>query len=373
MEVKNYTPFPNLRFSGMEVTGVEFGVLLVKGTFTIATDGHVDVADEQAPVILTDTYHGDQFKTSLWLPSDMVPKKPKTDIILNAVARAPGGQSQTDWECGIAVDGRFPLDKNLRVTGPRYWEPIWVERSHERVGPPANPRDGKFLQWRLSTPQPTNEVPIGYERAFGGMLAKPQGRDETGMERLPYLEAWQYNPIGCGWIDQELTPTTMPVSAPCIEDPLDPVREPYATHKPQGFGPIPPDWLPRRPLGGTYDQDWIDSRWPNWPDDYDFAYHNSAHPDLILTGYLAGNERVALWGFHGGSSPRILRLPGFACVADLERHDGEILRERMVLDTLLIDIADADPAEHRLFITWRMVLDEKTFSYLSLSTASVEE
>ncbi len=58
MDMRNYTPFPNLRFSALDKDGSEFGVLLVKGTYRIDADGTLSIADEQAPLVLTDTYHG---------------------------------------------------------------------------------------------------------------------------------------------------------------------------------------------------------------------------------------------------------------------------------------------------------------------------
>lgn len=373
MEVRNYTPFPNLRFTGMDNAGTLFGVLLVKGTFSITPDGAMVPADEQAPVLLTDAYHGDLFTTSLWIPSDLAPHKPRTDVILNAVARAPGGKPLPTWECGIEVSGARPLRKVLRVTGPRSWEPVWLGPAGERVGAPDDRRLARFLRWRLSPSAPAAEVPIRYELAFGGMLAKPQGVDEQGRERPPYLEPWQHNPIGCGWINRELTPTDQARPAPQVEDPHDPIRNPFATHTPQGFSPIPPDWLPRRPLGGTYDQAWMEGVWPSWPADYDFAYHNAAHPDLIHPGFLDGDETVTLWGLDGRPDQQMLRLPALTCIVEQTFTDGSVHEIRMALDTLVLDVADPDPEEHRAFVSWRTTFDNVAVGRSAVLGASVQD
>ena len=351
MEMRNYTPFPNLRFSALDKDGSEFGVLLVKGTYRIDADGTLSIADEQAPLVLTDTYHGALDASSLWLPSDLVPKKPRADILLNAVARAPDGIARPSWTCGVRVEGEHVLERHLRVTGPRVWEPVWGVSERARATMSAAEKRRVFGSWRLGEPEPASEVPIRYEHAYGGLLARPQeGSDE------PFLEADERNPLGCGWIDPALMPIEAPVPAPRIEAADDPVREPHVRYTPVGFGPIPPAWLPRRPLGGTYDAHWMEHVWPNWPADYDFAYHNSAHPDLVYPGLLRGDETVILEGLHAAGRT-VLCLPGDRVLMQL-RAAGRVAKPvPMALDTLVLDIVDPDPAEHRAFLTWRASFD----------------
>ena len=91
-----------------------------------------------------------------------------------------------------------------------------------------------------------------------------------------------------------------------IEDPKNPIADPYKAYAPESLGAIPPAWEPRLPLGGAYDDHWQKNIWPEWPPDYSFAYHNSAHPGLICDGYLAGDERISMVGFQGANEPRML-------------------------------------------------------------------
>jgi hypothetical protein len=347
MEMLNFSPFPNLRFYNTDNQGREFGVIVIKGTYAVAADGTLVIADEQAPLVLEDTYHGALNLSSLWLPSDLVPKKPRTDIILNAVARVPGAQPRREWTCGVVVEGgTHPFSKQLRVTGPRVWQPTWgvSDRALATLAPDELQR--VFKGWVLSDPEPVSEVPIRYEHAYGGLLARRQeGTDE------PWYDADEHNPIGCGWLDLERTPKEGPVPAPQIVDADAPALSPMQPAVPAGFGPIPPAWLPRRPLGGTFDAHWEANVWPNWPADYDFAYHNSANPSLIYPGFLSGVETIVLDGLDGGEASRRLVLPGHQVTAVIQ-GEGET-RVMMDLDTLLLDVADPDPAEHRVFITWR--------------------
>lgn len=209
-----------------------------------------------------------------------------------------------------------------------------------------------FRGWRLSEPKAVREVPIRYELAFGGSLTRPQ-RGSGDM----LVEPDERNPIGRGWIDAELTSTDRAMPAPQIEDPDRPIVAPHARPAPAGFGPIPPAWLPRRPLGGTFDAHWKQNVWPNWPADYDFAYHNSSHPDLAYPGFLRGDEKIRLDGLHQDGAPRTLSLPGDAIAAGIGYGDRGLTTSLLALDTLFLDVADPDPDEHRVFLTWRMTFD----------------
>ena len=361
--VQNFTVFPNFRYYSWDTAKREFGVVIVKATYEIGADGTLAIAEEQAPMMFTDSCHGEVNKTALWHPSDMVPVKPHGDIIVNAVAHAPGGVPARDWLCGLRVEGRtHRLEKLLRVTGPRQWVPEW--RPELREGEVAQWRDHRrrFKGWTLTAPEPAVSVPIRHELAYGGLL--PMGIDDAG---APIVRANHYNPLGRGWIDPEWTDHTSPVLAPQIEAAGHPVVEPHEALPPQGLGPIPPAWLPRRPLGGTYDQAWKDEVWPGWPIDYDFAYHNSAHPDLHWPGFFDGMERLTLLNLIPGQERATICLPGSMVQAKLIRTDRTSERQVMNLDTIFLDIAAPDPADHRVYLSWRLRFEADTFTGIELS------
>ena len=105
----NLTPFPNFRYYSTDNRAREFGVVVMKATYQIGPEGRLVVAEEQAPFVMTDLCHGAVNVSSLWHPSDIVPNKPRTDVIVNAIARAPRGVARSTWECGVEIDGARPL------------------------------------------------------------------------------------------------------------------------------------------------------------------------------------------------------------------------------------------------------------------------
>jgi hypothetical protein len=350
-ELINYTPYPNFRYYSRDKDDRDFGIVIVKATYELAPSGRLERAEEQAPMVFTDLCHGAVNMTSLWHPSDLVPNKPATDIIVNATARTFEKMPKKAWKCGILVeDGdEVRVEKLLRVTGPRHWRPVWKRALSEREQANWKNHLPAFDRWELSEPEPVTEVLLRYENAFGGEIA--QGPDKNGKT---VLDTDERNPLGCGKIDPEWTDHTRPVRAPQIEAKDESINVPYQIYSPQSLNPSPPAWLPRRPLGGTYDQNWIDNVWPAWPSDYDFAYHNSAHADLIVKPYLRGHERVSLLGLAGWARIVTFDLPGEEVFTDFVMEDGAAERKRMNLDTVFLDIAAPSRRDWRVYLSWRV-------------------
>jgi hypothetical protein len=357
-ELVNYTPYPNFRYYSRDKDDSEFGIVIVKATHELAPSGRLLRAEEQAPMVFTDKCHGAVNVTSLWHPSDLVPNKPATDVVVNAVARTLEKRPESSWNCGILVEdgAETRVEKLLRVTGPRQWRPVWKRTLTERERADWRSHRQAFDRWELSDPEPVTEVPLRYENAYGGEIA--QGPDKDGKTALDTDER---NPLGCGKIDPDWTDHTQPVRAPQIEAKDESINVPYQNYSPQNLGPSPPAWLPRRPLGGTYDQNWIDTIWPAWPSDYDFAYHNSAHRDLIIKPYLKGHERVSLLGLADWARIVTFDLPGEEVFVDFVAQDGAAERKRMNLDTVFLDIAAPSRRDWRVYLSWRVNFDSDLY------------
>ncbi|WHA44063.1 DUF2169 family type VI secretion system accessory protein [Agrobacterium larrymoorei] len=357
-ELKNLTPFPNFRYYSRDNENREFGIVIAKATYEIAEDGTLVAAEEQAPMLFTDKCHGEVNISSLWHPSDLVPYKPATDIIINAIAHAPGGRPSSSWECGVTVDrrGEILLDKRLRVNGPRSWRPIWKRRLREEDRADWHNYRRHFDHWELSDAEPIDKVPLRYEYAFGGEVET--GVDDAGNRTF---DTDHYNPLGIGKIDREHSDHTVDIPAPQIESVDDPIDDPYKRYAPVNFGPIPPAWLPRRPLGGTYDQNWIDNVWPAWPTDYSFSYHNSSHPDLTVSPHLRGGETITLKHLTQ-EGELVFTLPRSNMMVDFVRADGRVVREKMALDTVLIDVETSRRSNRRIYLSWRLRFPPDVYS-----------
>lgn len=356
--LQNFSPFPNFRYYSGDNKGRDFGIVIVKATYEIAPSGRLLVAEEQAPMVFTDLCHGAVNATSLWHPSDLVPNKPRTDIIVNAVARSPAGEPTPEWTCGVRIqrDGKAIVSKALIVTGPRHWAPKWKRDLSEEEKREWKEHRGDFEGWQLSQPVPVAEVPVYYELAYGGLLER--GADKEGQ---PVVEDIHENPIGRGWIDKEWTDHTRPQPAPQIELAEDRIADPYKRYAPQSLGPIPCAWEPRLPLGGTYDENWQKNIWPNWPPDYQFAYHNSAHPDLICPEYLEGDERVQLLGLFAEHEFVTFELPGDRMAVDFIKEDGLSDRREMNLDTVFLDVAAPNLRDARVYLSWRVNFESDVY------------
>ena len=303
----------------------DFGIIIVRGTFRIIPNQRLKPVPDQHPLVETDIYFDEKKELGVRMESDLVPFKPNSDIHINVIARSPDKKPNPEWLLSVQI-GR--LKKILRILGPRYWQYSYLRG------------------WQLSKPEPCEEVPIRYELSFGGTYYKAG-------KPTPY----EYNPIGIGLIDLKHTNREKPIPAPQIEDPYQPIEKAGVTYKPCGLTPIGRSWLPRLKFAGTYDDNWKKNRWPELPEDFNFAYYNSAHPDLIYPTYLTGDEEVkfAQWIQNKPAQMLTFRLPAYLMKVLLRYQDGEMRLAPLLLDTLYLDLSSVETGKQRVHITWRSV------------------
>lgn len=328
-----------------------YQVVVAKRTYEVDPSFALMPRREQEFLSFADEPYEEINESSLYYPSDIVPYKPAADILVAANAVSSGSRPSESWECGLSVDGQDHLEKRLRVHGPRQWEPEWM------LGTPKAATAGgrTFIGWQLSKPKPVKNVPILYEYAWGGQ------NDMSVISESDVVTVCEANPLGTGWIDRKMTDHTTSMPAPQIEYADQPIKDPYSKYAPAGLGPIMPAWLPRRPLGGTFDQAWIDSRRPWWPEDYDFRFHNAAPADMQWNGFLAGDETVTFRNLTTVSGELTLSLPATGLVV---RYEGT--EYRMALDTAFFDVRAADQEDWIITLTWRLVLQPQINGLLEL-------
>lgn len=364
MRFKNFTPYPAMQYSSKTKDNQSFEILIAKMSYGFGKDFELYELPEQELLNFTDLCFEDFNTSSLKHPSDLVPIKPNCDVIVIANSHSPKNERLRQWNCGIRIDGEHRLEKQLMVYGPRQWNPIWSKKPDEAQKENWQKYREFFSHWELSEPELSNCVPIRYEYAYGGLTEKMGSHGE--IEQIAY----EHNPIGVGWIDQQATDHTQSVKAAQIESIDEPIVEPYQHYAPQSLGPIPPAWLPRRPLGGTYDQNWIDNIWPEWPQDYDFSFHNSAPMHMQYPAYMTGKERIQLMNLWPEKEIIDFNLPGNRLFVHHIDDDDHTTHFHMKLDTVYVNLAEKNIEDCYVSLTWRYQYLEENTQQLNLDVHS---
>ncbi len=337
MELINRLPFPAMAFRQFDKDGKLDCVVAVRGTFHHNQGQPLEIMREQEEFQWEDAYDGDPHKGIMLRQTDLTPEKPGTDVTFLGNAYAPGGQSATDWPVSLRVGH---LEKRLRVHGERFWKPIVRDAW---AGFSANEPKRVIKDWRLSETTPVGLVPMTWSKAYGGEMP---GTGDPDADIPADVEA--YNPLGCGIVNLDMEPGSVPVPAPQITIDNDQQLDWRAAEQPQGFGPISPWWRSRQKYSGTYDEHWLNERHPLLPADFDPRFWQCAHPDLIATPHLLGDESYQLENLHANLPRAVGQLPGLTfgvhCMSE-DTGDWHVLK----LDGVQFDWRSDD----RVLLTWR--------------------
>lgn len=328
----NETPFPAFGFETELRSAAENFCLAVKASYDITAAG-LRLRDEQLPLRMTDVYVGEPGASSLLAATDLVPYRPRTDVLVVGDAHAPGGQPLQRWLAELRVGDR--LYKALQVTGPRQWQ-------HHAV-----------RGWTLSGIEAVASVPLRYEYAYGG--EHPTDDDAP-------RDCWPANPVGRGYVGHAKLDKRKPWPAPQLLAPDAalsdaPERTPAVT---ACTAPIPGDWAPRVQRTGTTDERWRRTVAPRLPADFDDRHFNCAPDDQQVEGYLRGDEELALAGFLRTTTR--LRLPDLQVTALMVDHDGVLVPLEMDLSTVQIDTTHST-----LELVWRLITPAASWDQAGIS------
>jgi hypothetical protein len=304
----NLTPFVAGHFVLPDGEGGEQLLVIVKATLDVAEHGALVIAEPGVELRMVDEFRG---KPELGIPlhdCDLVPPKPRVDVLLDAVAHAPDGEPIDRVMVELRVGS---IVKQALVSGDR----IWIDDEP-------------------SEPEPFTSMPLVWERAFGGTRSR-----EVVDER---------NPVGIGHAGARSGDPQVLSLLPNIEDPKAPMLHPQSTCAPVGFAAVGRAWLPRRPLAGTFDVAWKRDRWPLAPRDFDPAFHQSAPLDQQLDEF-EGGERVRLvnltpegeWSF---------RLPQL----DVPIHF--VYPDRLAHAPCRVDTVEIEAEQRRVVLTGRVAI-----------------
>lgn len=288
-------------------------ITVVKGTFRLRHEEAAVLAEEQLSPA------GDQFESDdparpLRYPMDFAPFKPRADALLVGTCHAPGGTPVSMARVSFGVGERV---KSLIVFGDRQWTRGDV----------------------ATEPVPFVSLPLSWERAFGGpdFAHNPFGR---GVERAAGGRPGQ------------------PQLLPNIESADRLLRSRTDAPQPAGFGPVPDSWPQRLRKWGTFDDQYLETRWPAPPSNTDWSFFNAAPEDQQLATFLNGDEELFMEHLHPTIPQYRSRLPGLRVRCFLnERARAECrLREiPMRLDTSFVDM-DSE----LLVLVWRGHLDVRS-------------
>jgi hypothetical protein len=256
--IKNRTSYKTDSTWGRDKDGVHEWIVAVKATFEIKPGGRLVPAAEQFEPLIAPEYYGEPGVSSLRYEADLVAMKPTTDLIVNGTAYAPGGRPSTEFPVALRVG---PVQKTLRVKGDRTWG------------------NGAF-GFAPSGPEPVTQVPIVYERAYGGYDHVDPDPAHHRMDAR--------NPVGCGVFADTRRRIGLPL--PNFEYPGGNLEK----AGPAGFGAIDSFWSPRRELAGTYDTSWKEQRLPLLPEDWDPHSLLCSPADQRPATFLRGGEPVVL-------------------------------------------------------------------------------
>jgi hypothetical protein len=257
----------------------------VRGTFSLVQGREAVLADVQEPVA-GDVHAGDDGRRSLRAASELVPYKPRVDVVLVGSAFSPERESVEALVARVAVGS---IDKSIGIIGDR----VWID------GP-----DGL----EPGPPTPFHTMPIVYERAA-------RSRD---------------NPHG---FDLAAAPVRGALALPNLENVDD-----RAGGASAGFGPYAPMAAARRSLLRPDALDWALAG-PSGPAParMDFGFFNAAPRDQQLD-VLRPQDSLVLENLHREHARLETRFPSvrpraFVVPAEVERGFEIPLR----IDTVWID------------------------------------
>ncbi|WP_437838192.1 DUF2169 domain-containing protein [Sorangium sp. So ce1153] len=264
--------------------------VVCKATFLLLP-GESPLHEPAEPLYDDDRYWEDTRAHSLAVASDIVPYKPRADIVLVGSAYAPGKVPARSIMARLVVG---EVNKSIEA---------FCDRSFSQ--------DGQL--WEGS---PIKKASLRYEKAAGGS------------------DSW--NPAG---LQHDAPPDAYGrVQLPSLQPPGLHVSRREDVIAPIGFGPIAPLWPWRRERLGQHAGSWAHDRW--WrqplPPGFDPAFFNVAPRDQQVAE-LHDNERIVLENLHPDHPRLITSLPGARPRAVVERGGRGWEEVPFLCDTLWID------------------------------------
>jgi len=266
LQIINKTPFETGFNFFTDKNGEEKVSVAVKATFNIPEpDETIKISEQQLPVFETTQYYGKPGQSSVKYPVDIVLEKINSDIGLTGSIHTPGNKPVQNVLVSLQV-GRYK--KDILIWGDRYWKKKLF-----------------FPGFYMTEPEFFTEMPLIYERAFGGFDIKQKNKKAI-------TTIFESNPIGTGFRNHKQSVNNHKL--PNLEHPDHLIKSWKDKPDPAGFGFIDPAWGSLKKYAGTYDENWQKSQSPLLPKDFDNRFFNTASAGLVVNGFLKGDEPIVL-------------------------------------------------------------------------------
>jgi uncharacterized protein YjbI with pentapeptide repeats len=195
--------------------------------------------------------------------------KPNAEFLVQGSCFARDGKSINANQVSASVG---TMSKELMVFGDRHWI------------------KGMGVSWGVSDPKPFTEMPIGYSAAFGG-------------------KDYAANPLGKGIEEMESDDGPV-IPLPNVEYANQIIGSPTDKPNPASFSRIDMMCEQRMSNAGTYDQKYLETRMPGFPDDFNYDYFNDAAKDQQIESYFKGDEQYEIRNMHPDYAVIKGRIPG---------------------------------------------------------------
>ncbi len=314
MKTVNQTPFKFAPFVGRLNFPKHSLTLIVKGTFDLTAGAKAVPAQEQ-PFPTGDEFYPDDedMQRGPRYESDFAFYKPRADLLLVGKCYPPGGKPAQMCQVTVRVGEKT---KTLTVVGNRRWE-----------------RQG--LRYKSTEAEPFTEMELRYENSYGG-------------------EKFKKNPVGKGHGLVKDNRGNSNRLLPNIENPANLIESSHSHPELAGFGPLGRMWQTRHEKMGTYKGLYLKTRWPWFPEDFDWTHFNAAPEDMQIEGYLRGNEQLCFENLHPEHPRYESQLPCLRVRCFLNKltaadsQETQFVEVSMNLDTLWVDME-----AEKMVLLWR--------------------
>jgi hypothetical protein len=296
--------------------GRDHCVVVIKGTYEADPRGELTLSQEQQPLVYADEHYGDPEMTCIRYECDFAPEKPFAEVIVVGKAVAPDGKPVSRLSVRLEVQRRV---KQVTVTGDRRWL-----RTSDSVEP--------------SRAMPFTEMPLTFERAFGG-------EDDSLGPGKASVELRNLHGVGFNPHRPRAALEGQPL--PNLEHPAQLISAPRQRPDPIGLGVLGRGYAQRVEFAGTYDQHWLDEVCPFLPSDFDPRYFMSAPSDQWFPQFRGGEIIRCLHM----AEQRVVQytLPELAVPVHFKFDHRDDTDTTAKLDTVIVE-----PHLSRAILCWRI-------------------